>query len=163
VVVACGDVYDPLILGAAKAFSATGIYAVKGNHDLPGALPPPITDLHLQVVTLPNGMRVGGFNGARRYKPRGNFLYSQEEATLLLQQLPPVDIVVSHNSPAGVHERDADVHQGFVALTDYIGRHSPRLVIHGHQHVSAEFSPGLKVNEALNDLIASCLRASNIQ
>jgi Icc-related predicted phosphoesterase len=59
-------------------------------------------------------------------------------AFLLLQQLPAVDILISHNSPAGVHERDGDTHQGFAALNDYIGRHAPRLVIHGHQHVNAE-------------------------
>jgi Icc-related predicted phosphoesterase len=112
--------------------------AVKGNHDLPSAFAPPIEDLHLQVVTLPNGLRIGGFNGSWRYKPRGNFLYSQDEAAVLTGQLPPVDILVSHNSPQGVHERDGDTHQGFVALSDYIRRHKPRLVIHGHQHVSRE-------------------------
>ena len=137
-VVACGDVYDPLILSAAKAFSAARVFAVKGNHDLPGVFPPPITDLHLKVVTLANGLHIGGFNGSWRYKPRGHFLYDQDEAAALIQQLPPVDILVTHNSPAGVHERDVDVHQGFLALSDYIGRHSPRLVIHGHQHVNRE-------------------------
>jgi predicted phosphodiesterase len=98
-VISCGDVYDPLILTAAKACSATRIVAVKGNHDLPSTFPPPIVDLHLEVVTLPNGLRIGGFNGSWRYKPRGNFLYSQEEAAALIGQLPPVDILVAHNSP----------------------------------------------------------------
>ena len=137
-VISCGDVYDPLIITAAKACSATQILAVKGNHDLPSAFPSPITDLHLKVVTLPNGLRVGGLNGSWRYKPRGNFLYSQDEAAILIQQLPAVDILVTHNSPQDVHERDADVHQGFVALSDHIRKHSPRLVIHGHQHVNRE-------------------------
>lgn len=137
-VVSCGDVYDPVILSAAKACSAAHIVAVKGNHDLPSAFPPPITDLHLHVVTLPNGLRIGGFNGSWKYKPRGTFLYSQDESAVLIQQLPPVDILVAHNSPAGVHERDADVHRGFVALSGYLRRHSPRLLIHGHQHVNRE-------------------------
>jgi hypothetical protein len=141
-VISCGDVYDPLILSAAKACSATQILAAKGNHDLPSAFPPPITDLHLKAVTLANGLRLGGFNGSWRYKPRGNFLYSQDEASALIQQLPPVDILVSHNSPQGVHERDTDVHQGFMALSDYIRRHAPRLLIHGHQRVSAEAMVG---------------------
>jgi Icc-related predicted phosphoesterase len=141
-VVSCGDVYAPLIIAAAKACSATQIVAVKGNHDLPSTFPPLITDLHLRVVTLANGLHLGGFNGSWRYKPKGNFLYSQEEAAALIGQLPPVDILVAHNSPAGVHERDADVHQGFAALNDYIGRHSPRLLIHGHQHVNSETQVG---------------------
>ena len=71
-------------------------------------------DLHLRVVTLANGLRIGGFNGSWKYKPRGHFLYDQDEAAVLLQQLPAVDILVTHNSPADVHERDADVHQGFL-------------------------------------------------
>jgi hypothetical protein len=29
-----------------------------------------------------------------------------------------------------------------MALTDYIGRHSPRLLIHGHQHVNRETRVG---------------------
>jgi hypothetical protein len=57
---------------------------------------------------------------------------------VLIGQLPPVDVFVAHNSPAGVHERDQDVHQGFAALTDYIRRHTPRLMIHGHQHFNRE-------------------------
>ena len=137
-VVSCGDVYTPVIQAAAKACPAASVVAVKGNHDLPAAFPLPIIDLHLRVITLPNGLRVGGFNGCWRYKPRGNFLYSQNEAAVLLQQLPAVDILVAHNSPGGIHERDAVAHQGFVALSEYLHRHSPGLLIHGHQHVNRE-------------------------
>lgn len=141
-VVSCGDVCGPVIRAAAESCSAASVVAVKGNHDLPGAFPFPIIDLHLRVVTLPSGLRVGGFNGCWRYKPRGNFLYSQDEAALLLQQLPAVDILVAHNSPGGIHERDAATHQGFVALSEYLHRHSPGLLIHGHQHVNRETRVG---------------------
>ena len=136
--VSCGDVYDSLILSAAKACAATQVFAVKGNHDSNAPFPSQITDLHLQVATLPNGLRIGGFNGCWRYKPKGHFLYDQDEAAALIQRLPPVDILISHNSPAEIHEKDQDVHQGFVALAEYIRKHSPRLLIHGHQHVSRE-------------------------
>jgi Icc-related predicted phosphoesterase len=112
--------------------------AVKGNHDPAGPFPPPIIDVHLRVVTLTNGFRVGGFNGCCRYKPRGHFLYDQDEAVRLLRQLPAVDLLVAHNSPLGVHEIDDDVHQGFLALSEYIQRHSPQLLVHGHQHVARE-------------------------
>ena len=62
-VAACGDVYDSLILAAAKACSATHVLAVKGSHDSAAPFPPPITDLHLHVVTLPNALRIGGPRG----------------------------------------------------------------------------------------------------
>lgn len=44
-VVANGDVYDPLILTAAQACSAARVFAATGNHDLPSAFPVPIVDL----------------------------------------------------------------------------------------------------------------------
>lgn len=141
-VVSCGDVYDPLILGAARACGALRVFAIKGNHDLPGAFPAPIVDLHLQVVRLPDGLRIGGFSGSWRYKPRGNFLHTQEEAAALLAQLPPVDVLVTHNSPAGIHERDAHTHQGFTALSEYLRRHTPRVLVHGHQHLNRETMAG---------------------
>ncbi len=59
-VISCGDVYDPLILTAAKACSAARVLAVKGNHDLPASFTPPIVDLQLKVVTLASGLRIGG-------------------------------------------------------------------------------------------------------
>jgi len=127
---------------AAEACSATHVLAVKGNHDSAAPFPPAITDLHLHVVTLPEDLRIGGFNGCWRYKPRGHFLYDQDEAAMLIRQLPPVDILVTHNSPRGVHEADDHVHQGFVALSDYIQQHSPGLLIHGHQHTNRETMVG---------------------
>lgn len=137
-VLSCGDVYDAVILGAARACSASQVFAVKGNHDSSLPFPAPITDLHLRAVTLPNGLRLGGFNGSWKYKPRGLFLYDQDEALMRIERLPAVDVLLSHNSPAGVHERDVDIHQGFEALLEYIHTHSPRLLIHGHQHLARE-------------------------
>ncbi len=137
-VISCGDICDALILSAAHLCSAPYVLAVKGNHDSADQFPPPIIDVHLRVVTLTNGLRVGGFNGCCRYKPRGHFLYGQDEAALLLQQLGAVDILIAHNSPQGVHEIDDDVHQGFRGLSHYVRTHSPRLLVHGHQHVSQE-------------------------
>jgi predicted phosphodiesterase len=137
-VVSCGDVYDSLILSASQLCSAPQVLAVKGNHDSAGRFPSPIIDVHLRIVTLPNGFRVSGFNGCFRYKPIGHFLYDQDEATRLLQQVGAADILITHNSPHGVHEIDDDVHQGFRGLSQYIRTHSPRLLVHGHQHVSQE-------------------------
>jgi predicted phosphodiesterase len=138
VLVSCGDVCDELILDAARCCAAAQILAVKGNHDGAGPFPAPIIDVHLQVVTLPGGCRIAGFNGCWRYKPQGHFLYGQAEAIELMRDLPPVDVLIAHNSPQEIHEADEDVHQGFAALLEYIRRHSPRLLLHGHQHVRCE-------------------------
>ena len=67
------------------------------------------------------GLRCGGLNGCWQYKPRGPFLYYQEEAEAFLADFPAVDIFISHNSPRRVHDREDEVHTGFNALNSYIG------------------------------------------
>ena len=136
-VIACGDISDSLILEAADAFNTTKIFAVKGNHDPATVFPKPIIDLHLHIENN-GGVSFGGFNGSWKYKPRGHFLYEQEEASRMLAGFPRVDIFVSHNSPKGVHDKQDDIHFGFEALKSYIEHQKPRLFIHGHQHVNRE-------------------------
>ena len=135
--ISCGDVSDPVILEAAEAYHCTQIYAVKGNHDTSAHFPPPIIDLHLHIESC-GEMAFGGFNGSWKYKPRGHYLYEQEDATDLLKGFPPVDIFVSHNSPRGIHDKDDEIHTGFDALWTYIQTAKPKLLIHGHQHLNIE-------------------------
>ena len=137
VLVSCGDVSDPVILQAGEAYQCKRILAVKGNHDSPSPFSKPIVDLHLSVEKY-NGVRFGGFNGSWKYKPRGHFLYEQDESSNLLKDFPAVDVFVSHNSPRGIHDIEDEVHIGFEALSAYISRQKPKVLIHGHQHVNSE-------------------------
>lgn len=135
VLVSCGDVSDQVILEAAQAYSCPLLLAVKGNHDPDAPFPPPIIDLHLRIERC-SGAVFGGLNGSWRYKPRGAFLYDQEEIDTFLASFPPVHVFVSHNSPRGVHDREDDVHCGFDGLTAYVERTRPKYLFHGHQHLS---------------------------
>jgi uncharacterized protein len=137
VVLSCGDVLDPTILEAKSMSQAAEALAVKGNHDPDGPFCPPIRDLHLLTFEF-GGIRFGGFRGAWRYKPRGLFLYDQDEVERLLAGFPPVDVFVAHNSPRGVHDRDDGAHVGFDAFRGYILRTRPMLFVHGHQHANAQ-------------------------
>lgn len=141
VLLSCGDITDGSILSAAKKVSARHVLAVKGNHDSSATFSEPIVNLHLSIIEI-GGLRFGGFQGAWRYKPKGNYLYEQFEVTELLSAFPPVDVFVAHNSPRHVHDRDDDVHLGFEGFADYIYRAKPRLFIHGHQHISKETKIG---------------------
>lgn len=134
--ISCGDLHEGAILRMARHYGARHILAVRGNHDSASPFPEPIIDLHLKVVMI-EGITFGGFAGSWRYKPVGHHLYEQWDVASSLALFPPVDVFVAHNSPAGIHERDAHVHQGFKAFGDYIDRIKPRLFIHGHQHVDA--------------------------
>jgi len=136
-VISLGDVADLVILEAAKLARCHHVFAVKGNHDGGGPFPPPIINLHLAVQTV-DGVRFGGFNGSWRYKPRGHYLYDQEEVEDLMAAFPTVDVFVAHNSPQNIHERDTEVHVGFEAFNRYIERAQPRLFLHGHQHVNQD-------------------------
>jgi len=137
ILLACGDVQDKVIIEAAEAFTCSCIFAVKGNHDTNVPFVKPIVDLHLRVEEAA-GLKFGGLNGSWKYKPRGHFLYDQWEIEGFLGSFPPVDILLSHNSPRGIHDQEDEVHFGFEGLNTYILRAKPRLLIHGHQHVNKE-------------------------
>ena len=137
ILISCGDIADQVILEAAKAVQCSRIFAVKGNHDNGDTFQSPILDLHLTSCTF-NGIRFGGFNGSWRYKPKGHYLYEQQEVKRLLEAFPPMDIFVAHNSPRNIHDKKDGVHFGFDAFNDYIHRVHPRLFLHGHQHMNQE-------------------------
>lgn len=141
VLISCGDMLDSLILQAAERGNCKQILAVKGNHDSSAPFSPRIFDLHLKTFTF-RGVTFGGFCGSWKYKPKGNYLFEQLEVEQQLASFPPVDVFVAHNSPRLVHDREDEVHTGFVAFADYIERAKPRLFLHGHQHVNAETQVG---------------------
>ncbi len=131
--VSCGDLYDQTILKVAKQVGCSRILAVKGNHDTAIPFNPRITDLHLKTVVV-DGLTFGGFCGSWKYKPKGHFLFDQDEVSTALSAFPPVDVFVAHNSPLGIHDREDGVHVGFAAFTTYISNHQPKVFLHGHQH-----------------------------
>ena len=137
VLISCGDMADQVILQTAQTAQCSLIFAVKGNHDGAAPFPARILDLHLRTESF-GGLVFGGFRGSWRYKPRGHFLYDEDEVGSLVAAFPPVDVFVAHNSPRHVHDRDDEVHLGFEAFVSYIRRVQPRFFFHGHQHISQE-------------------------
>ncbi len=142
VLVSCGDLPDQTILLAARRGHCRHILAIKGNHDSSGAFGMPIVDLHLHSHTI-RGITFGGFCGAWKYKPKGNYLFEQPEVESALTAFPRVDVFVTHNSPRMIHDRDDEVHTGFNAFNNYIDRTHPRWLLHGHQHTNIETTVGM--------------------
>ena len=141
ILLSCGDVCDQVILDAAEACGAGKVFAIKGNHDRDVPFADPIIALHLNVVEH-DGLTFGGLNGCWKYKSHGPFLYEQSEVDQMLETLSAVDVLICHNSPRGIHDRDDKVHFGFDALNTYIERCQPKMLIHGHQHVNTETQVG---------------------
>ena len=133
--ISLGDLPDYSLIQASQVYKPIQFFAVRGNHDDLKPFPKPIVDLHLQVTEF-RGVTFAGFSGSWKYKERGDHLYTQEQASRLLNRFPPVDVFLAHNSPWGIHERDQGVHQGFQVFQEYIERVQPKYFFHGHQHVN---------------------------
>jgi Icc-related predicted phosphoesterase len=105
---------------------------VHGNHDGEDELSSlGIRDLHLSRAEH-NGWSFAGFEGCVRYRD-GPHQYTQEEAAELARRLPAADVLLCHCPPWGVNdEPDDPAHAGFVALREWVERHRPRYLLHGH-------------------------------
>lgn len=138
-IISCGDVYNRTYDLLPPRIEVP-LWAVHGNHD-DADWPRPVWNLHRQ--TRQHGdVLFGGFEGAWRYKPGGRFLYDEYEVEQALAHFPPVDVFVAHNPPAGIHDCDDGVHNGFRAFRTYIQRCQPRYFLHGHVGRAAETECG---------------------
>jgi Icc-related predicted phosphoesterase len=116
---------------------------VCGNHDSPNEPFPDVRkrhDLHLRVVRI-GGVCFGGFQGSRRYKPKGHYLYDDHEVADLLAEMPEVDVFVAH-APCTTLGINDGVHDGFRAFDHFIERAQPRLFLCGHVHRKQEVIMG---------------------
>ena len=105
---------------------------VHGNHDPEGTLDIlGVEDVHLRRVEI-GDWSFAGFAGCVRYG-RGPHQYSQRQAAKLARHLPAADVLVCHCPPLGINdEPDDPAHLGFEALREWVERHRPRYILHGH-------------------------------
>jgi len=114
-----------------------GVY---GNHDdEPYMTWFGIDDLHMNRIQLDSGISFAGFEGCVTYRRssgrRHGPTYTQEQASKLARKLPAADVLVCHCPPLGVNDDPDDVaHIGFEGLRDYVTKHRPRVLLHGHTH-----------------------------
>jgi uncharacterized protein len=106
---------------------------VHGNHDGEDELTAlGIRDLHGTRACV-GGWSFAGFEGCVRYGRGGPHQYTQEEAAGLARDLAAADVLLCHCPPWGINdEPDDPAHVGFRALRDWVERHRPRYVLHGH-------------------------------
>jgi len=105
---------------------------VHGNHDAEDQLQrSSVEDMHLRVAEV-GGWTFAGFEGCVRFSP-GPHQYTQEQALGLARSLPAAEVLLCHCPPAGVNdEPDDPAHTGFDGLAEWVRRHGPRYVLHGH-------------------------------
>jgi len=70
-----------------------------------------------------------------KYGKGGPHHYTQKEASKLARRLPAADVLICHCPPLGINDDPDDpAHVGFAGLLDWVERHQPRHILHGHTH-----------------------------
>ncbi|HVO41572.1 MAG TPA: metallophosphoesterase [Aggregatilineales bacterium] len=141
-IISCGDMPAPYLDFIATVLNRP-LYYVRGNHDTdyePGR--PGGIDLHRQIVRL-EGLGVVGIEGSIRYS-RDPAQYTQlDMSSIVLSMLPrlllyraiyrkPIDIIVTHSPPQGIHDLPDYAHRGFKSFRVLLRVVEPRYLIHGH-------------------------------
>lgn len=98
-----------------------------------------INNMHMMTWQY-KGVIFGGFQGSLRYKKDPlAIMYTQDEAEHLFTHFPYVDVLLTHSPPLGIHDEPNDpVHQGLSAIRNYVDKHQPKYVLHGHVYVSPD-------------------------
>lgn len=113
-------------------------FGIYGNHCSKTYFPDlGIENLHGKISSF-MGKTILGIEGCERYKDDPHAaLYSQEEMFEILKDMPRADIVITHAPPYGVHDDPNDTaHRGWKALREYVEKHQPDYVLHGHTYPS---------------------------
>jgi len=124
------------------------LYYVPGNHDPQDGHSAETraeggTNLDGRVI-FEKGLLMAGLGGSILYQPGGPNQYSQSEMVLRAYRLlpkilaaqarfrRPLDLLITHSPPAGIHDDDDPTHQGLHALNFLLRWAKPRYLLHGH-------------------------------
>lgn len=123
------------------------IYALLGNHDNNYIGKFNLKNLNGNVVNI-NGIKILGIQGSYRYKPDDFPSFTQKESIEFLNDKEKVDILVCHDAPYGLSERNDVAHQGLFGILYYLFKNKVPYCIHGHLHATynKEMINGTKVN-----------------
>jgi Icc-related predicted phosphoesterase len=160
-VLSAGDL-PPEYLGFITSMLNKDLVYVMGNHDLGeleargvsrwiDAAPDAVdastgaTDAGFKIKRM-EGLIILGLPGSMLYN-KGPNQYSEFSMSLRLALLAPrlllnkllrgraVDLVLTHASPQGIHDRDDQCHRGFKCFLWLMRVFKPRWLVHGHIHL----------------------------
>jgi Icc-related predicted phosphoesterase len=152
-VLSCGDLPYYYLEYIVSMLNVPLLY-VHGNHDsveysyagIVHSEPGGCTNVHSRLV-LYKGLAVAGLEGSIRYRPWGEYQYTDAQMwwlvfwlapALLKYQLfagHPIDILLSHAPPYAIHDGRDPTHVGFKAFLWLMRVFKPRYLLHGHRHV----------------------------
>jgi Icc-related predicted phosphoesterase len=97
-------------------------------------------------VIVEDGLLIAGLGGSMRYNG-GENQYTESQMRLEIVKLIPallfnrifrgryVDILLTHASPRGIHDKEDKCHWGFKCFLWFMRTFKPRYLIHGHIHL----------------------------
>lgn len=155
VVLGCGDLPYYYLEYIVSVLNVPLLY-VHGNHDPPVEYsssglertePAGCINAHGRLVRARGSLSVLGLEGSIRYKPKGDYQYTELEMweqvfrvipKLVLHRLingRPIDILLAHSPPYGIHNGRDRTHVGFRSFLWLMRWFRPRYLIHGHRHI----------------------------
>jgi uncharacterized protein len=145
--IGCGDLPYTYLEFLVTIFNVPLLY-VPGNHDPEYGGPPETraeggTNLDEKVLLVKN-LLMAGLGGSILYSNGGPNQYTQGEMLMRAYRLlpkiiwarqrykRPLDILVTHSPPAGIHDDEDPTHQGLRAINFLLRWAQPRYILHGH-------------------------------
>lgn len=143
----CGDLPYYYLEFLVSVFDVPLFY-VPGNHDPEYGFSPGLhaeggTNVDERVV-FSKGLLMAGLGGSILYGLGGSNQHTQQQMyvrtyKLLLKMMlyklkyrRPLDILITHSPPAGIHDDTDPTHRGLRALNTFIQIVKPRYMLHGH-------------------------------
>ena len=133
-VLCLGDL-DRAWIGSLELLRDVPRLGVHGNHDPDGLLTEvEVEDLHLRRTSV-GGVTFAGFEGCVRYARGEPHQYTQRQGSRMARRLPAADVLLCHCPPLGINDDPEDpAHIGWEGLREWVDRHPPRHLLHGHTH-----------------------------
>lgn len=147
-VIGCGDLPYPYIEFLLSILNVPALY-VPGNHD--PVYKPAVDGFYVGgginldgEVLYTKRLLFAGLGGSVYYPPGSANQYSQTSMFLRVYRLlpkiflaqrkykRPLDVLITHSPPAGVHDDDDPTHRGLRALNLFLHWVRPRFMLHGH-------------------------------
>lgn len=103
------------------------------------------TYLEDRVVNI-KGLLIAGLGGSMRYN-NGEHQFTERQMRWRMLRLMPrlmwnrlihgryLDILLTHASPRGIHDKEDPCHIGFESMLWFMRRFRPRYLLHGHIHL----------------------------
>ena len=141
-IVSCGDLRADYLDFLMTMVNRPMIY-VRGNHDDELNAKPPLGGICIEnKVYRFGGVRFFGLGGCKGAQQGALNRYSENSMRMRILKSEPsialsrgIDVFVAHSPVRGYGDVEGShTHEGFDCFNDFLGRHKPAIMLHGHVH-----------------------------